>query len=510
MPELKFGMRSARDSTPVPDNTMEPGEIREEMEADEKSPPRLQELENEMDIDKLPSSGSHEPSSPSPVTPLPCIEHVPALELRQRSGSRASPVLSRSTSPSLVHSPDEHIMSTEYIPVPPRNDIAVMDVSQQHTKCEWYTGDPQTLVRGSDRGRYLDDFNEDLRLQMQDIRDAEREKPPHLRKPKNDLAKHDTSRSWDQKFARRLDAASSTCPWMNETWGPPIENPLDLAARSPGGTGHPSTTHRLNAQYGAISPTSMKRSSIDNGVTGSPGKKPRLKLTVRPPVKEHKKFTSPQLERSGESHPLLAPKPSPPRKPTICSNCKRHEDLTPLYLCDKCGQNAYCSRRCETTYAPLHTLSCKPTTPQSPQTADLSHLSIMDSPRNYAPDDDVVMTTEVARPPLKPRQILDFRVIHSRTMEYSVAGHSGSLWQTAESLLGDKWTAAMHKFWESTTRNKLWRRFAERPHEVPTGQIGRFVIGVLLEDERSLSFDVRDFDDTLEDDWRTAEELGAE
>ncbi|TKA77251.1 hypothetical protein B0A55_06141 [Friedmanniomyces simplex] len=407
-------------------------------------------------------------------------------------------------------------MSTEYIAIPPSQSIAVLDESQLHTQSEWYTGGPRSLVKGSNRGKYLDDFNEDLKLQMKDIINEEWEKPAHLRNHKNLLKTYDTSARWDQKFATRCDAESSSCTWMNETWGPPIDNPLGLQAKSRSSIGHPSATLRLNAQYGGDSPTSSKRPSIDSGVTGSPGKKPKLILTVRPPVKEHKKFTAPQMERESPGHQLLSPKPSPPRRPTICSNCKAHEDDTPLYLCDKCDQNAYCSRRCETKFAPLHVLTCKPGTPQSPQDADISKPSIMDDPRNYIADESIVMTTEATKspspPPLRPREILAFRVTNSRTMEYRVAGHSGSLWQSAESLRGDMWTVAMDDFWQSTPRNKLWRRFAERPpiYYLDTGQMGRSVTAMLLEDERSLAFDVRDFDDTVEDDWRTAEELGAE
>ena len=340
------------------------------------------------------------------------------------------------------------------------------------------------------------------------------------------------------------------------------------------GSGSPTTPTALSPSGAGA--TSAKRPSVDHGVAESPGKRPKITLKFTniaprpsPPkvgAKVHKLFTTPQPTAEGRvtfctncrtheseifPQPLFVcdcgreaycsraceqdrapahqkackPQPTAEGRITFCSTCKMHESVHALYMCD-CGKAAYCTRACEVYLAPTHQKVCKvgnSAKEQADDDADLSHLSILDDPRNYLPDDADGMLVDTTSPryspssssgspgpsrasnpslppaiPIGPTQlehrILDYRLTINRYLEYLIPRNTFEpVWRPAEKLMGDLWTTVMLDFWDSTERSRLWRDFIEDPdgREVDHGSFGMFVISASLDDERSLMFNIR-------------------
>ncbi|KAK3617744.1 hypothetical protein LTR56_025085 [Elasticomyces elasticus] len=529
IPDLRSGIRHPRHSTPVLDNeTEEDGETGtfEEMMGDDDDG-WTQALHPYASSVSSPSTRVYPTSDP-----LPSVEPMSTSVFRTQQDQAHSPPYSPSPTPSLVHS-DEVFEENEvivYDKVPPSESVAVLNRGGQHSPRV------QPWVYGSMRGRYLEYNKGDLKKQQQSIREREKEKPGLSRKPENLLEEHDTSKHWDIKFADSKKQRARSCTWLNKMWGPPIGMSMHTDWRPRNGP-HPSSTGRLNMQYqgrfsGPIyAPTrhnshdsgigdalpSWKRSSIDNVPGESPFKKPRLRLTVGPPP-------PPSPREAALDYPDSPPdSPQTPPGPTECNNCLVHEDHTELFECAKCGEAAWCSTACRNADAASHELSCRPVTPSQ---ADLSQLSIMDDPRNYATDDDIEVTTaeiadddmplqEIGEPreiDHEPREILEWRIQGLRWIEYLVAYDGADTWRSATSLRGDGWDLNMNHFWQSSPRNKLWVKFALIPplYGIAPGILKLTVTRTFIESYRTLRFDVQEYDNIRGNDWRKASELGAE
>ncbi|KAK5712674.1 hypothetical protein LTR15_011666 [Elasticomyces elasticus] len=549
VPDLGSGIRHPRHSTPVLDNeTEEDGETG-----------TFEEMMGDDDDGWTQALRPYASSVPSPGTrthpasdPLPSVEPMSTSVSHTQQDQADSPPYSPSPTPSLVHS-DELFEENE---VPPSESVAVLNRGGQHSPRV------QPWVYGSMRGRYLEYFKGDLKKQQQSIREREKEKPGLSRKPENLLEEHDTSKHWDIKFADSKKQRARSCTWLNKMWGPPVGMATHTDWRPRNGH-HPSSTGRLNMQYqgrssdpiyaptrhnshdsgigetsalpisrrssidsdvGEALPPWKKRPSIDNVPGESPLKKPRLRLTVRP-------SPPPSPREPSLDYPDSSPdSPQTPPGPTECNNCLVQDEHCDLFECAKCGEVAWCSDACCNADSASHELSCRPVTPSQ---ADLSQLSIMDDPRNYATDDgdallasemddprdyaaddadDIVVTTTEVDHDDEPREILEWRIQGLRSIEYLVAYDGADTWRSATSLRGDGWDLNMNDFWQSSPRNKLWIKFALNPplYGIALGTMKLTVTRTWIENYRTLKFDVQEYDNILENDWRKASALGAD
>ncbi|KAK5711354.1 hypothetical protein LTR17_018421 [Elasticomyces elasticus] len=514
IPDLRSGIRHPRHSTPVLDNeTEEDGETG-----------TFEEMMGDDDDGWTQALRPYASSVPSPGTrihpasdPLPSVEPMSTSVSHTQQDQAQSPPYSPSPTPSLVHS-DEIFEENE---VPPSEPVVVLNRGGQHSPRI------RPWVYGSMHGRYLEYTKGDLKKQQQSIRERELQKPGLSRKPENLLEEHDTSKHWDTKFADSKKQRARSCTWLNKMWGPPIGMSVHPDWRPRSGP-HPSSTGRLNMQYqgrssGPIYAPSWKRSSIDNVPGESPLKKPRLRLTVGPPPPPSPREAP--LDYPGSPPDSDSESPRTADGPTECNVCLVQDEHSDLFECAKCGEVAWCSIACRN--ADGH--SCNPPTLSQ---ADLSQLSIMDDPRNYATDDDIEVNTaeiddddvplqdddvplqEIGEPREidEPRKILEWRIQGLRWIEYLVAYDGADTWRSATSLRGDGWDLTMNHFWQSSPRNKLWVKFALIPplYGIAPGTMKLTVTRTFIESYRTLRFDVQEYDNIRGNDWRKASELGAE
>ncbi|KAK5678921.1 hypothetical protein LTS10_008576 [Elasticomyces elasticus] len=496
IPDLRSGIRHPRHSTPVLDNeTEEDGETG-----------TFEEMMGDDDDGWTRALRPYASSVPSPGTrihaasdPLPSVDPMSTSVSHTQQDQAQSPPYSPSPTPSLVHS-DEVFEENEvivYDKVPPSESVAVLNRGGQHSPRV------QPWVYGSMRGRYLEYTKGDLKKQQQSIREREVEKPGLSRKPENLLEEHDTSKHWDIKFADSKKQRARSCTWLNKMWGPSID-------WRPRNGPHPSSTGRLNMQYqgrssgpiyaptrhsshdSGIGETSglpaSRRSSIDSGVGDtnglppwkkrpsidnvpgeSPVKKPRLRLTVRPPPPSSPR--EPPLDYPGSPPDSDSDSESPRTAdgPTECNNCLVQDEHSDLF-------------------------------------------DEIDDPRDYAADDDIVVTTTEVDHDDEPRETLEWRIQGLRWIEYLVAYDGADTWRSTTSLRGDGWDLNMNDFWQSSPRNKLWVKFALIPplYGIAPGIMKLTVTRTFIESYRTLRFDVQEYGNILGNDWRKASELGAE
>ncbi|KAK4552793.1 hypothetical protein LTR86_010127 [Recurvomyces mirabilis] len=380
---------------------------------------------------------------------------------------------------------------------------------------------------GSDRGMYLEDLNESLKDLKDDLEGQERDKPVWLRRH-DPLKVHETYKRFDQKWADRCANAARPCNWLNEWWGPEVQNPLRLSPRN---GQHPSAQGCLTPQYMG-GKEHKKRKSDPGFIFPATGKRSK---------KEHKRFLEPQAERADRrnseplcpSHlsdlPLWRPAIPPPSlapmpKTKFCSFCggKDQSDGSPLFLCARCNLVAYCSKGCQSTHALPHKSICRPAAvqPLSPNTSIDMGNYILEGQEDVLA---AVLAKSAAEAGLQPDKVHDgqwqakvsscppkdflpvndcdivgFRVdVPNRLLEYRVryGKPRKDTWRRGVSLQGDLWTGRIRRFWDTNAsrRDRLWRFHLEHGHdgEYYPVQMGRYILAFKILEERNFQFFVQ-------------------
>ena len=429
-----------------------------------------------------------------------------------------------------------------YAPVPIDRSTLIADASNIGERVRERDEGVGRIIEGSTNGRYLKHVRDHFQRIAESEFTRQLNENDGVKRVKMLLEEVDGQRSSWGRTVHRLQhlATNNTSTWMNETWGPPIKDAhgrrLRLA-RTRGPMEHPSLTKRLSAQYsgGKVSRMSTHSKSVS---------------AERMQKKRHRRFTSPaspgincvrpegsakdaEPATSGKRLVLRGPRPEVPKAQT-CSRCGKV--CGPMIQCSKCGRTAFCSEQCEKNHqSSFCCAACQreyarfyqdPDEQSQDQAAisDLQNLSIVDDPANYIfdSDHDVDMDDEEddvedeRLVPTDDKTIVDHKISgRGRILVYQIEKTTRPKtrsWIDANLLYGPRWTEKMHTYWYLDEYRCLMRALVENP-DYPdhreSGPFGRFIVGVELEAERDIQFNVREFQrldqSNRNADWRTTE-----